>query len=58
MIAVALGFCGLAVLGLLSIRVYREVRRLGAQVAETALRVNRAAAELERSAADLARGGR
>jgi hypothetical protein len=57
MIAIALGFCGLAILGALAVRVFLEVRRLGHQVAETARRINGAAAELERSATELVRTG-
>ncbi|MDQ8703094.1 hypothetical protein RCO28_11415 [Streptomyces sp. LHD-70] len=58
MIAIALGFCGLAVLGVLAVRVFLEVRRLGAQVADTAGKINRAAEDLERAATDVARTGR
>ncbi|MFM9367809.1 hypothetical protein [Streptomyces sp. Da 82-17] len=57
MIAIALGFCGLAVLGVLAVRVFLEVRRLGAQVADTARKINRAAEDLERAATDMARTG-
>ncbi|NBM14353.1 hypothetical protein [Streptomyces sp. GC420] len=57
MLAIALGFCGLAVLGVLAVRVFVEVRRLGTQVAETARRINSAAADLERSATDMVRTG-
>ncbi|MFI1017168.1 hypothetical protein [Streptomyces sp. NPDC020965] len=55
MLAVALGFLGTAVLGILAIRVFIEAQRLGREVARTTERINRAAEELERSAADLAR---
>ncbi|WP_432161141.1 hypothetical protein [Streptomyces sp. NRRL F-5630] len=55
MIAVALGFAGLAVLGVLGVRVWIEVRRLGAQVARTAQRVSEATGDLERAATGLAR---
>ncbi|MER6915679.1 hypothetical protein ABT354_28740 [Streptomyces sp. NPDC000594] len=58
MLAVALGFLGIAVLGVLGIRVFVEARRLGREVARTAERINRAAEELERSAAGLARDAR
>ncbi|OON82256.1 hypothetical protein [Streptomyces tsukubensis] len=57
MLAVVLGFCGLAVLGVLAVRVYLEVRRLGSQVAETSLRITRAADDLERAANSMARTG-
>ncbi|MEV0849107.1 hypothetical protein AB0J21_25095 [Streptomyces sp. NPDC049954] len=57
MIAVVLGFCGLAVLGVLAVRVYVEVRRLGAQVARTSQRVSTAAQDLERAATAMARTG-
>ncbi|MCC5475112.1 hypothetical protein ACFV2N_08705 [Streptomyces sp. NPDC059680] len=55
MCAVALGFLGLAVLGVLAVRVFLEARRLGQQVADSARRINRAAEDLERSAARAAR---
>lgn len=55
MIAIALGFCGIAVLGVLAVRVFLEVRRLGAQVAHAAGQINRAAQDLERATADVAR---
>ncbi|WP_335938541.1 hypothetical protein [Streptomyces sp. PTD5-9] len=57
MLAVALGFLGIAVLGVLGVRVFIEVRRLGRQVARTAERINRAAEDLERAATDLAAAG-
>ncbi|MGW7055494.1 hypothetical protein [Streptomyces sp. NPDC054887] len=57
MLAIALGFCGLAVLGVLAIRVFVEVQRLGRQVASTSQEINRAAESLERAAEDLARTG-
>ncbi|MFF0448612.1 hypothetical protein ACFYT4_19730 [Streptomyces sp. NPDC004609] len=57
MIAVVLGFAGIAVLGVLGIRVFIEAQRLGREVAHTAERINRAAEDLERAAADLARDG-
>ncbi len=50
MFAVAIGFLGLAVLGVLAVRVFVEARRLGRQVADSAQRINRAAEDLERSA--------
>ncbi|ANP54044.1 hypothetical protein J2Z21_005324 [Streptomyces griseochromogenes] len=55
MFAVAVGFLGLAVLGVLAVRVFLEARRLGQQVADSARRINRAAEDLERSAASAAR---
>ncbi|MFC7310599.1 hypothetical protein ACFQVC_41105 [Streptomyces monticola] len=58
MTAIALGFLGLAVLGVLAVRVFFEVRRLGAQVAVTAQKINSAAEDLERAATDMARSGR
>ncbi|GGZ41076.1 membrane protein [Streptomyces inusitatus] len=57
MLAVALGFLGIAVLGLLGIRVFIEARRLGLEVARTTERINRAAEDLERAATGLARTG-
>ncbi|GAA1179793.1 membrane protein [Streptomyces hebeiensis] len=57
MLAIALGFCGIAVLGVLAIRVFIEARRLGRQVAATTDRINRAAEDLERSATRLAATG-
>ncbi|URM91965.1 hypothetical protein LUW75_20605 [Streptomyces sp. MRC013] len=57
MLAVALGFLGTAVLGLLGVRVFVEVRRLGRQVARTAERIGRAAEELEKASLHLARAG-
>ncbi|MGJ5750367.1 hypothetical protein FB563_5337 [Streptomyces puniciscabiei] len=55
MFAVVLGFLGLAVLGVLAVRVFLEARRLGHQVADSARRINRAAEDLERAAAGAAR---
>ncbi|MFJ9930684.1 MULTISPECIES: hypothetical protein [Streptomyces] len=55
MFAVALGFLGLAVLGVLAVRVFVEARRLGQQVTDSARRINRAAEDLERSAMSAAR---
>ncbi|GAA3490431.1 MULTISPECIES: hypothetical protein [Streptomyces] len=57
MLAIALGFLGLAVLGVLAVRVFVEVRRLGRQVAESSQRITVAAEDLERSAEGLARTG-
>ncbi|MGA5040676.1 hypothetical protein [Streptomyces capoamus] len=55
MFAVAMGFLGLAVLGVLAVRVFLEARRLGEQVADSARRINRAAEDLERAAVSTAR---
>lgn len=55
MFAVAVGFVGLAVLGVLAVRVFLEARRLGQQVADSARRINRAAEDLERAAVSTAR---
>ncbi|MEU2335629.1 hypothetical protein ABZ770_15440 [Streptomyces sp. NPDC006654] len=55
MVAVAVGFVGLSVLGVLAVRVFLEARRLGAQVTESARRINRAAEDLERAAGSAAR---
>lgn len=55
MFAVAMGFTGLAVLGVLAVRVFVEAQRLGRQVAESGRRINRAAEDLERAAASAAR---
>ncbi|GAA0473355.1 hypothetical protein [Streptomyces olivaceiscleroticus] len=54
MIAIALGFLGLAVLGVLAVRVFVEVRRLARQVDHTSRRIQQAAQDLERAAAPLA----
>ncbi|WP_225822074.1 hypothetical protein [Streptomyces naphthomycinicus] len=55
MFAVAVGFLGLAVLGVLAVRVFLEARRLGQQVTDSARRISRAAEDLERAAASAAR---
>ncbi|WP_326735243.1 hypothetical protein [Streptomyces sp. NBC_01022] len=57
MLAIALGFLGIAVLGVLAIKVFIEAQRLGHQVASTTERINRAAEELERAATNLAATG-
>ncbi|MEU9010094.1 hypothetical protein AB0D12_09935 [Streptomyces sp. NPDC048479] len=57
MLAIALGFLGIAVLGVLGIRVFLEAQRLGIEVARTAERINRAAEDLENAATGLARTG-
>jgi hypothetical protein len=54
MIAIALGFAGLAVLGILAVRVFVEVRRLSRQVGATSERIQRASEDLERAAVPLA----
>ncbi|MFB7939918.1 hypothetical protein ACFWIN_04370 [Streptomyces sp. NPDC127049] len=58
MLAIALGFLGLAVLGVLAVKVFLEVRRLGRQVAVTTQRIQRAADDLENAATGLARTSR
>lgn len=55
MLAVALGFLGLVVLGVFAVRVFVAARSLGAQVTESARRISRAAEDLERAAASTAR---
>ncbi|MEV4429659.1 hypothetical protein ACIGN6_19990 [Streptomyces sp. NPDC053792] len=57
MLAIALGFLGLAVLGVLAVKVFLEVQRLGRQVAHTTERIQQAAEELETAAVRLARTG-
>ncbi|MEU3298456.1 hypothetical protein ABZ729_01305 [Streptomyces sp. NPDC006678] len=57
MLAIALGFLGIAVLGVLGIRVFLEAQRLGRQVAATTERINQAAEDLEKAAMNLARTG-
>ncbi|MFF8837699.1 hypothetical protein [Streptomyces sp. NPDC015130] len=57
MLAIALGFLGIAVLGVLGIKVFLEVQRLGRQVAHTTERITQAAEDLENSALGLARTG-
>ncbi|WP_327322426.1 hypothetical protein OG735_08035 [Streptomyces sp. NBC_01210] len=57
MLAIALGFLGIAVLGILGIRVFLEAQRLGIEVARTTERINRAAEDLENAATGLARTG-
>ena len=51
MFAVAMGFLGLLVLGVLAVRVFVEAERLGRQVTDSARRIGRAAEDLERAAA-------
>ena len=55
MFAVAVGFVGLAVLGVLAVRVFLAAQRLGRQVTDSARRINRAAEDLERAAVSTAR---
>ncbi|MFF3395840.1 hypothetical protein ACFYW1_33570 [Streptomyces sp. NPDC002669] len=57
MLAIALGFLGIAVLGVLAVKVFVETQRLGRQVTLTTQRINRAAEDLERAATDLAATG-
>ncbi|MFH8368245.1 hypothetical protein [Streptomyces sp. NPDC018031] len=54
MLAITLAFCGIAVLGVLAMRVFLEVRRLSRQIAESSRRINRAVEDLERAAVPLA----
>ncbi|EMF00086.1 hypothetical protein J7W19_05870 [Streptomyces mobaraensis NBRC 13819 = DSM 40847] len=54
MLAVALSFCGIAVLGVLAALVLAQVRRLARQVEESSRRIARATEDLERAAAPLA----
>ncbi|MFE1171288.1 hypothetical protein [Streptomyces sp. NPDC058773] len=54
MIAIALGFAGIAVLGVLAVRVFIEVRRLAHQVGVASERIQRAGEDLERAAVPLA----
>lgn len=58
MLAVGLGFCGLAVLSVFAVKVFVEAQRLGRQVTETTRRIGRAAEDLEKAAAGVARAGR
>ncbi|MEV7342380.1 hypothetical protein ACFWFF_25940 [Streptomyces sp. NPDC060223] len=55
MFAIAVGFLGIAVLGVLAVRVFLEAERLGRQVSDSAQRINRAAEDLERAAVTTAR---
>jgi hypothetical protein len=57
MLAIALGFLGIAVLGVLAVKVFIEARRLGRQVMRTTQCINRAAEDLERAATRLAATG-
>ncbi|MBN0045418.1 hypothetical protein JS756_15125 [Streptomyces actuosus] len=55
MFAVAVGFVGLAVLGVLAVQVFLEAQRLGKQVTDSARRISRAAEDLERATVSAAR---
>ncbi|MCM2577038.1 hypothetical protein [Streptomyces meridianus] len=54
MLALTLAFCGIAVLGVLAVRVFVEVRRLSGQLASSSQQIIRAAEDLERAAGPLA----
>ena len=55
MFAVAVGFLGLAGLGVFAVRVFVEAQRLGRQVTDSARRISEAAEDLERAAVSTAR---
>ncbi|MGW8063418.1 hypothetical protein ACVV2G_14350 [Streptomyces ziwulingensis] len=55
MFAIAVGFLGLAVLAVLAVKVFVEAERLGRQVTDSALRISRAAEDLERATGSAAR---
>ncbi|MFI0965710.1 hypothetical protein ACH4S8_30590 [Streptomyces sp. NPDC021080] len=55
MFAIAAGFLGITVLGVLAVRVFVEAERLGRQVADSARRVGAASDDLERAAAGAVR---
>ncbi|MEV6794023.1 hypothetical protein AB0M87_18955 [Streptomyces sp. NPDC051320] len=57
MFAIALGILGIAVLGVLAVRVFLEAQRLGSQVTRATQQINTAAEGLERAATGLARSG-
>ncbi|MGP3969349.1 hypothetical protein [Streptomyces sp. 6N223] len=57
MFQLALAFAGVAVLGVLAVRVGREVGRFSRAVADSAERIGRAAEDLERAATPLAESG-
>ncbi|ARI55410.1 hypothetical protein ABT013_28695 [Streptomyces bacillaris] len=57
MLAIALGFLGVAVLGVLGIKVFVEAQRLGRQVTATTERISQASEDLERAATRLAATG-
>ncbi|MCQ4043442.1 hypothetical protein ACFOSC_05950 [Streptantibioticus rubrisoli] len=54
LLTTALAFCGIAVLGVLGIRVYVEVRRLARQVGDSSQALASAAEQFQRSAEPLA----
>lgn len=54
MFFLALAFCGIAVLGVLAVRVGLEVRRFTRAVGDSSERITRAAEDLERAAVPLA----
>lgn len=58
MLAITVGFVGLAVLGVLAVKVFVEAQRLGRQVADTTQQINRAAEDLERAATSTVRTSR
>ncbi|MEU9879951.1 hypothetical protein ACIBCS_16455 [Streptomyces phaeochromogenes] len=55
MFAIAVGFLGISVLGVLAVRVFLEAERLGRQVTESARRISSAAEDLEHASAGAAR---
>ncbi|MFJ2258838.1 hypothetical protein ACIOKD_10895 [Streptomyces sp. NPDC087844] len=55
MFAIAVGFLGIAVLGVLAVRVFLEAERLGRQVDESARRISRAAEDLEHASVAVTR---
>ena len=55
MFFLVLAFCGIAVLGVLALRVGLEVRRFTRAVGDSSERITRAAADLEHAAASCAR---
>ncbi|MEV1046431.1 hypothetical protein [Streptomyces sp. NPDC049916] len=57
MLAIVLGFLGIAVLGVLGVKVFVEARRLARQVSATTERINQASEDLERAATRLAATG-
>jgi hypothetical protein len=57
MVAVAAGFLGIAVLGVLALRVYVETQRLARAVSAASRRVAYAAEDLERAATPLVKQG-
>ncbi|GEB53522.1 MULTISPECIES: hypothetical protein [Streptomyces] len=54
MVFLALAFCGIAVLGVLAVRVGLEVRRFSRAVGDGSERITKAAENLERAALPLA----